>query len=577
MTLRLPRPTPRSSWTLRRIGLPAGGRLLLELDLTRGLLEAPPSSPIAAMRSLRTPSLRAVVEALDKAAREERVAGLVAHVGIREPSLAQSNELRTVVRAFRAAGKPTVCWSESYGETGPGNVAYHFASAFEEVWLQPSGDLGLVGLTGQAVFVREMLDQLSIQTQLGQRHEYKTAANMFLESGMTDAQREMTTALVESAMATIVADVAEARGMTAEAVRDVVDRAPLSAAEAVAAGLVDRVGYRDDVYASLRERLGEVELLYAERFGRTGIGQLAGSTPLQRKPVVALVQASGPIHLGRSGSSPLAGTSVGSDSLSAALRAAARDDEVQAVVLRVDSPGGSYVASDAIRREVLALRRAGKPVIASMATVAASGGYYIAMPCDRIVANPGTLTGSIGVLAGKQVIRDALARIGVRVESVSSGRYAEMFSPQRPFGEDEWQRLEAWLDRVYDDFTSKAAEDRGMEVEALRAVAKGRVWTGADAQRRGLVDDLGGLAEAIDAACRAAGVDRSDVRLRVLPKVKPLERLMPAENSEAPAAAAGLGFGLDLGDGVPLLDLVSSAIGMPGAGVLTAVLPHRLQ
>jgi protease IV len=560
---------------LRRLGLPNGGPVLLELDLTRGLLEAPPSSPLAAVRALRTPTLRAVVEGLDKASRDERVVGLVAHVGVRQPTLAQSNELRSVVRAFRAAGKPTVCWSESYGETGPGNVAYHLASAFEEVWLQPSGDLGLVGVTAQTVFVRELLDRLSIQTQLGQRHEYKTAANTFLESGMTEAEREMTTALVESAMATIVTDVAEGRGMTEEAVRDAVDQAPLSAGDAVAAGLVDRIGYRDDVYASLRERLGEVDLLYAERFGRAGVGQLAASTPLHRKPVVALVQASGPIHLGRSGSSPVAGVSVGSDSLGAALRAAGRDDDVKAVVLRVDSPGGSYVASDAIRREVLALRRAGKPVIASMATVAASGGYYIAMPCDRIVANPGTLTGSIGVLAGKQVVREALARIGVRVESVSAGRYAEMFSPQRPFGEDEWARLESWLDRVYDDFTSKAAEDRGMELEALREVAKGRVWTGADAQRRGLVDDLGGLAEAVEVACRAAGVGRSEIRLRVLPRARPLERLLPAENSEAPAAAAGLGLGV--GDGVPLLDLACAAMGLPGAGVLTAVVPHRLQ
>ena len=550
-----------------------GAHLLLELDLTRGLLESPPASPIEALRAVHVPSLRGVVEALRRAADDPRVAGLVAHVGAKQPTLAQSNELRAAVAEFRAGGKPTVCWSESYGELGPGNVGYHLASAFDEVWVQPSGDVGLVGVTAQAVFLRDSLDKLGVQPQLGQRHEYKSAADTFLRSSMSDANREMVTRLVESAMETLVRDVAYGRGLSETAVREAIDVAPLSAEEAVARGLVDRIGYRDEVYADLRGRLGDVDLKYVDRYGKGGLAQagasMGASVARRHKPVVAVVHAAGPIHLGRSSSTPLSGRSVGSDSIGTALRAAAADDSVKAVVLRVDSPGGSYVASDAIRREVLALRRTGRPVVASMANVAASGGYYIAMPADRVLASPGTITGSIGVLAGKQVIREMLERVGVRRESVAAGRYADMFSTDRPFEEDEWKRLEAWLDRVYDDFTSKAAEDRGLPVEDLRAVARGRVWTGADAVERGLVDELGGIERAVLVACERAGVDRGEVELRTMPKPKPLERLLPVENSESPAAS--------LGDGLPLLDRLFAAAGLSSYGVLSMPVDWRLE
>ena len=549
---------------VRRPGAP----LLLELDLTRGLLESPPASPIEALRAMHVPSLRGVVEALRRAAQDDNVAGLVAHVGARQPTLAQSNELRAAVAAFREAGKPTMCWSETYGEMGPGNVGYHLASAFDEIWVQPSGDVGLVGVAAQAVFLRDTLDKLGVQTQIGQRHEYKTAADTFLRSSMTDANREMVTRLVDSAMETLVRDVAAGRGLDEAAVREAVDAAPLTPEEALERGLVDRIGYRDEVYADLKKRLGEVELKFVDRYGRGGLAQAGAAVARRHKPVVAVVHAAGPIHLGRSSSTPLSGRSVGSDSIGTALRAAAKDDAVKAVVLRVDSPGGSYVASDTIRREVLALRRTGKPVIASMANVAASGGYYIAMPADRVLASAGTITGSIGVLAGKQVIREMLERVGVRRESVASGRYADMFSSDRPFDEDEWSRLETWLDRVYDDFTAKAADDRGMGVEELRAVARGRVWTGADALAHGLVDELGGLERAVEVACERAGVERAAVELRTMPRPKPLERLMPAENSESPTAAS-------LGEG--LLDGVLRAVGLPSYGVLSLPVEWRLQ
>ena len=495
-------------------------RVLLELDLSRGLQEAPPASPIEAVRAMHVPSLRGVVEGLRRAARDGHVVGLIAHIGARQPTLAQSGELRAAVAEFRAAGKPAVCWAETFGELVPGNVGYHLATSFDEIWLQPSGDLGLVGFTAESFFLRDAFDKLGVQTQMGQRHEYKTAADMLLRSSMTEAHREMVTRLVESSTETLVRDVAAGRRLAEDEVRSVVEVAPLSPEEALERGLVDRLGYRDEAYEDLRGRLGEVALKYVERFGKGALPQAGAALARRGKPVVALVHAAGPIHLGRSSSTPLSSRSVGSDSVAAALRSAGSDDSVKAVVLRIDSPGGSYVASDTIRREVIALRGAGKPVIASMANVAASGGYFIAMAADKVLASAGTITGSIGVLAGKQVIRETLERIGINRETVSTGRYADMFSTNRPFDEDEWARLEGWLDRVYDDFTGKAAGDRGMPLEELRAVARGRVWTGADAVRRGLVDELGGLERSVELAAEGAGVARDDVELRVMPKTE---------------------------------------------------------
>jgi len=541
------------------------GPVLLELDLSRGVVETPSAAPLRIVGARPAPALHALLTALRQAERDRHVAGLVAHVAQRPISLALSSELRDAVGRFRRSGKAAVAWTESFGELGVGNVGYHLATAFEEIWLQPSGDVGLTGVVARAVFVRDALDRLGVEPQLAQRHEYKTAADTFLRSEMSDAGREMARRLAESATETIVADVAAARGLDPATVREIVDHAPLTATEALEAGLVDRLGYRDEVYASLRSRLGDVRLLYVERYGRRRERGRAVRRAVagRSSPVVALVRASGPIHLGHSSSVPWGGPNVGSDTLGATLRAAGRDPAVKAVVLRVDSPGGSYVASDAIRREILALRGSGRPVIASMATVAASGGYYIAMPCDVVVASPTTLTGSIGVLAGKQVVKEALGRVGVRIDSEAVGAHAEMFSSQQPFTEEEWARLEGWLDEVYDDFTSKAAADRGMPVERLRDVARGRVWTGADARSHDLVDQLGGLEEAVAIACERAGVGRDDVDVRVLPQAGLVRRLRGPESSEHAAAAHTAGQ-------QPLLDGALAALGLPlAAGVLT--------
>lgn len=517
--------------------------------------------------------LRTLVEGLATAARDEHVVGLVAHLGQSPISLAHSSELRDAVRRFRDSGKLAVAWTETFGEMSAANVGYHLATAFEEIWLQPTGDLCLTGVVARGVFVRGALDRLGVEPQLAQRYEYKTAADTFVRTGMSDAGREMARRLAESATETIVADVAAARQVEPATVREAIERAPLTADEAVEARLVDRLGYRDEVYASLRSRLGAAALRYVERYARRQERRAAlGRSLLRRsRPAVALVHASGPILLGRGAAVPLGGPRIGSEALSATLRHAGRDPSVKAVVLRVDSPGGSYVASDAIRREVLQLRASGTPVVASMGGVAASGGYYISMPCDSVLAEAGTITGSIGVLAGKQVIREALGRIGVNVESEAVGAHAEMFSTRRPFTDDEWARLEGWLDRVYADFTEKTAADRGLPLERVQELARGRVWTGADAAANGLVDRLGGLEDALELACRSAGLRRVDTDVKPLPHLSLRQRLKKPESSEHPGAGRAA-----LSDH-PLLPTALEALGLPPfTGVLSLPVGWRL-
>lgn len=519
-----------------------GERVVLELDLGRGLAEAAPTTPVEAIRALRTPRLRTLVDHLRQAETDDSVVGLIGVVHGGGLTLAQSDELRAAVRSFRASGKPTLAFSPAFGELGDGTVGYHLATAFEEIWLQPASGLGLTGFTAGATFVRGALDKLGVQPEFGQRHEYKSAADTFLRTGMTEPHREMVGRLVESVTERLVSDVAADRGVPGDVVRAALDDAPLTGEDALERGLIDRVGYRDEAYAAMRARvdLAEPTLRFVERHGVSRFDVLLHQLPRPtNRPRIAVIEAIGAIAVGHAQPGGPGGRRVGSDTLGAALRAAAKDTQVAGVVLRVDSPGGSAVASDAIRRDVLQVRAAGKPVVASMASVAASGGYYIAMPCDRVVASPGTITGSIGVFAGKLVVREALARVGVTREIVAGSPRAAMLSAQTPFDEEEWAVLDAWLDRIYDDFTAKAAADRNLPVEDLRAVAKGRVWTGADAFDRGLVDRLGGFEDAVAEVCSLIGADVDGVQVVPFPKVHPLAAFQPPESSESVHVGAG--------------------------------------
>lgn len=560
---------------LRRVPIPAlKGRCVLEIDLGRGFSEATPTSPLAALRERNTPALRSVIAGLRQGAADAKVVGLIVHAGAGIP-LTQAQELAGAIAHFRESGKPTVGWSETYGEMENGVTGYLVASACETVWLQPSGDLVLRGSVLKGLFLRGVLDRFGVIPEFSRRAEYKSAAETFLAESMSEPNREMLNRIVESCNDSVITQIAKARGMEPAVVREVMlERGRLSAQAAKDEGFVDHLGYRDDAFASLTKRFDDAEVRYVDRYRKAAHSGVKSVTQRNR-PVVAVVNATGAILLGRaSGGGPASGHSVYSDALGAALRSAGRDDDVVSVILRIESPGGSYIASDAIRAEVLRLREQGKRVVASMGGVAASGGYFIAMPCERIVANPASLTGSIGVLAGKMVLREALARQGVNRQTVSHGARDEMFSPERAFTGPEWADLDKWLDDVYADFTGKAAADRGMALADLEPLARGRVWTGADAAERGLVDTLGGLDDAIVTGCGLAGLRRTEVVVRRMPKLSPMDQFMPSENSDAPIAAGvwdspGLFGAAALRDPAVLLDRLAQRLGLDLPGVLT--------
>jgi protease-4 len=509
--------------------LPTRSPLLLELDLTEVPVSPDAADPLDRLRNRGRRQLRPTLRALHEAGEDARAVGLIAKVGGVLP-WATMQELRRGVHAFAASGKPTVAWSESF-DSGASLAAYTLASAFSEIWLQPGGGIGPLGVGVEATFLRGSLDKLGIEPQLEQRHEYKNAADLFERTELTPAHREALERLTESIFAEAVESAAVGRRMEVSRLRTVLDTGPHTAAEAHSAGLVDRLGYRDEVYASLRSRVADrAELLFADRWHPAW----RPSLPKRRKGHVALVEVRGGIVSGRSRRG-VGGRQVGSDTVGAQLRAAREDERARAIVLRVDSPGGSAVASEVIWREVVRLREAGKPVIVSMSDVAASGGYYVACSAEVILALPATLTGSIGVLGGKFVVRDLLERLGLTTGTVQQGERALMYSSRRRFGEEERARLAATIDAVYADFVGKVARGRGRTEAEIEAVARGRVWTGRDALGVGLVDQLGGLREAV-AVARTRGGLPDDAPVVPALRVPPLARLGRARNSEDPRA-----------------------------------------
>ena len=544
--------------------------LILELDLSDGIAEEPPTDPLSALAAMRRTRLADVLDGLRRARTDDRVRVLVAKVGGQRMGLAQVQELRAAISAFAGSGKLAVAWAETFGDFSPGNVPYYLATAFDRIYLQPSGDLGLTGISVRNWFYRGALDKLGVEFQVGKREEYKSAAERFTEQGYSGPAREALQRVAASIVEQITEAIAQRLEISGVEARTLIDSGPFMASEALDARLVDALGYRDEVYAAVRKEAGpDAQLLFLSRYHRARV--LAERTRTLPKPgadAVALIYASGPIRRGRSARGPLLRGPMGSDTLSAALRSATADHRVKAIVLRVNSPGGSYVASDTIWRETVRAREAGKTVVVSMGEVAASGGYFIAMAADAIIAQPGTITGSIGVLSGKPVLGQALERAGVTSDAVTEGAHADMFTASRPFHEDEWAKINSWLDRIYADFTGKVAAGRGLTQQQVHDVARGRVWTGADATGIGLVDSLGGLDAALDVArSRAALPDSAPVR--IYPRSHPLDRIRPAASSEERPAARTRLFAEAWG---PVAQLAADA-GLPSYGPL--LLPGR--
>src|ERR1700733_8149946 len=390
------------------------GPLILELDLTDGIAEGPPADPLSALLTMRRTRLQDLLDGLRRAADDDRVRVLVVKVGGSRIGLAKIQELRAAIGDFRRSGNLAVAWAESFGDFVRGNLPYYLATGFDRIYLQPAGTLGLTGVAVEQVFLHDALDKLGIGFDSGKRYEYKSAPDQFTESGFTGPAREAAARLAESVTEQLAGAVAAGRGLSVERAAALLARGPFLAQQALDAGLVDGLLYRDEVYDQVRREAGpDATLLYLQRYQRQrSLGDLPrrlgssvqGITPGHHERFVATIYAQGAIRHGRSGRGGPGGGGMGSDTVAAALRAAAADEGARAVVLRVNSPGGSATASEVISRDVGRDRGAGKPVVVSMGDVAASGGYFISAPADVIVVQPGTITGSIGVFMGKPVL-----------------------------------------------------------------------------------------------------------------------------------------------------------------------------
>ena len=527
-------------WKSDKVGSIASNTIL-ELNLETGVLETAPENPLAQVQGQGQPTLRGIVEGLEKASGDAKVKGLVARLGASPMSMADIQEIRDAIIAFRTKKKFAVAFSETLGEFGPATGMYYLASAFDEIWLQPSGDVGLTGIRMESQFFRGAFDKLGLLPRMDHRYEYKNAMNQYTEKSFTPAHREAMTKVKDSWFQQAVRGIAQGRKMSEDEVRAAIDKGPYLGKEALQANLVDGMGYRDEVFARVKEKAGAgSKLLYLGKYR-----QRAG--PLHDKGTrIALIYGVGGVQRGKNDFDPLRGSqTMGSETVAGAFRAALDDKDVKAILFRVDSPGGSYVASDTIWREVVRARKAGKPVIVSMGTLAGSGGYFVAMAADKIVAQPGTITGSIGVLGGKVVSKGLWDKVGLTFDEVHSGANANMFDSYKDYSQEEWARFEAWLDRVYEDFTAKVADGRKLPKEKVLQIAKGRIWTGEDAKALGLVDELGGYPLALKLAKQAAKIPESDeVELKVFPKQKTKVEALTAflqgedrESSESQATA----------------------------------------
>jgi protease-4 len=515
-------------------------KTILEVNLDSQMIEDAPDSAVAKYMLSDRPRVRDFVDALDRGAKDDRVVGLVATIASVPMGMAEAQEVRDAVSRFRAKKKFAVAYSETFGEFGPGNGAYYIATAFDQIYLQPSGDVGLTGLMIETQFLKGTLDKLGVKFHGDHRYEYKNAFNIYTETQYTAAHKEANGKVMNSWFGQIKSGICQARHIDPAQFDALVDKGPFLGREALDAKLVDGMAYRDEVYAQVKDKAGSgASLLYLpEYLYRAG-------RPHESGKKVALIFGVGQVMRGKSDFSPVNGSvTMGSETVAGAFRDAIDDKDIKAILFRVDSPGGSYVASDTIYREVLRARKAGKPVIVSMGNLAGSGGYFVAMAADKIVAEPGTITASIGVLGGKMYAAGFWNKLGLSHDEIHTSQNATMFTTTHDYNDTEWQRFEAWLDRVYADFTSKVAEGRHLPKEKVLEIAKGRIWTGEDAKAIGLVDELGGFDTAVQAVKKAIHLaDGDDINLQVFPKRKKLyELLLPraAASSQTDASAQAL-------------------------------------
>lgn len=541
--------------------------IILSLDLTRKVEEKSDDNPLrSALAGKKSPlALRDIVAVLDLASRDPRVKVLVGKFGDNTFSLAAAQEIRDAIARLNAFGKPTVAFAPSFGEMIPADKAYYLASSFEEIWLQP---LGLVGITGFAVempFAKKTLEKIGVEPDFVQREEYKTLMESVTHEDFSKANAEQLGSLLDDLSMQFANDVGAARRLSPDVVAWLTDAAPLTAVMALQAGFIDKIGYEDEIEDQLYDAYGaETKQVDAtEYLGRRREEIRKAEKWDEELPVVALIHASGNI-VQQAGDMGPAGNSIAADEMVDAFAAAVADDEVEAILLRIDSPGGSAVASESIRRALVRAEMSGLPVVVSMGSVAGSGAYWIASAGDVILAEPGTLTGSIGVIAGKFYGTDIWDKLGLSWSQMSRGENADLWSSAVPFTETQHAKVEALVNDAYRQFKQHVAMGRDLSSEAVEAIAKGRIWTGNQALNIGLVDELGGFFEAVQVSKNLLGLSEDDaVMLKIFPAPQSLaERLRRLFGHFGRLGVQLSDFGNILDQAAPMLNKFFGAVQM---------------
>ena len=498
--------------------------VVLSLDLRRLPSENPSSDLLSGGLWRDKRDLMETVQLLWQAAEDPRVVGLYVEVGDDDAGLARVQELRQAIKRFRGKGKFAVGFAEGLGGSGDHFGDYYLASALDQIWLQPSGGFTVLGLAVETPFLRNGLDKLGVKVEGGKRWEYKSAPDSFTENGYTAAARENLQQLIDGLYGQFIDDVSRERKIAPVKLRQLIDAAPFEANRALKEGLVDKLGYRADAMDDVWQRAGATrDLIDLQDYANDS------KRPRPSGDIIALVRATGTITSG-----PGDGGLLGEDSQATAedvvdaLDSAAQSKDVKAIVLRIDSPGGTYPAADAMADGVARARATGKPVIVSMGDIAASGGYLAAVRADVIVAQPATITGSIGVFGIWPVASELLDKLGVRVQRLGTSANAGMYSTFQAPTAQQRLAISRELDAVYADFTRQVGEARKLDAGRLDAAARGRVFTGVDARSAGLVDELGGLELALSIAKAKAGIDEArPVRIRRFPAEEdPLHKIV---------------------------------------------------
>ena len=485
-----------------------GSALVVEID---GAFVDGTTSPLLAFLAGPEQSLLGAVSRLRKASRDDRIESVILRIRNVSVGWGQAEELRSAIGRLTESGKSTVAVLEFEGY---GNAAYYLGSAADRVVMVPGGHNPFVGLAIQSLFFGAALEKLGIDIDYERIGKYKSAVESYGEAKASDANREMMASMLDSLETTFVGKIAASREMEPDEVRAIIDQAPTSAEEMLAHGLIDEVAFYDEVVASL----GDPSTVAAAVYDRVPFE----SVGFEAKDTFAIVYGTGAVVTGNADRSTTGGRLMASDIVAESLRSAAEDDSISAIIFRVNSPGGSPLASDLILREVVRAQEAGKPVVVSMSDYAASGGYFVAASADRIVSQPATLTGSIGVFTIRPDVSGLYEKLGIGVESMTRGARADLLT-DGPLTPETRAVLERDIASIYSLFLDRVVAGREMERDAVHAIAQGRVWTGAQALEVGLVDRVGGYHEALAEARELVGLEPdADVALVEYPPPKPL-------------------------------------------------------